>query len=182
METAVINLASALADDLDTAFPDLVRSRQNQIFGGVMRIVRHHADAADITQETFIRAYRALAGYDNARIEALKLDGWLWTIAINLCRNSARRKNPVPSQLPDQASLEPGPESAAIASAEAATWDTRLARLTATQRSAVVLRHVVGLSYDEISQATGRPAGTVKADVHRGIARLRRILEAEATQ
>jgi DNA-directed RNA polymerase specialized sigma24 family protein len=58
-------------------------------------------------------------------------------------------------------------------------WDRRLATLSAPVRSAVVLRHVVGLPYAEVAVALGRPVGTVKADVHRGLQRLRLLIESE---
>ena len=53
----------------------------------------------------------------------------------------------------------------------------QLARLPWAQRSAVVLRHVTGLSYSEVAAALARPVGTVKADVHRGLQQLRTLLE-----
>ena len=62
---------------------------------------------------------------------------------------------------------------------DSTAWGRRLAGLPAVQRRAVVLRHVVGLDYDEIAHATGRAAGTVKSDVHRGLTRLRDIMERE---
>jgi RNA polymerase sigma-70 factor (ECF subfamily) len=58
-------------------------------------------------------------------------------------------------------------------------WDRRLSVLSDHQRTAVVLRHVVGLGVVEISEITGRPEGTVKADVHRGLTRLRKTIEEE---
>lgn len=179
METAIADIRQELAADLDGAFPELVRGRQDGIYSGVLRLTRHHADAADITQETFIRAYRALAGYDRARIESMSLDGWLWTIALNLCRNRGRSRVPIPADLPEGADRGPGPEEAAMRHDEDTVWRGRLQALTSTHRTAVVLRHVVGLSYEEIGEATGRPVGTVKADVHRGLARLRRIIGEE---
>jgi RNA polymerase sigma-70 factor (ECF subfamily) len=60
-----------------------------------------------------------------------------------------------------------------------AAWDARLTALPLNQRRAVVLRHVVGLGIGEIVEATGRPEGTVKADIHRGLDRLRRVMEQE---
>jgi RNA polymerase sigma factor (sigma-70 family) len=182
METAIADIRTELAADLDRAFPELVRSRQDRIYGGVLRLTRHHADASDITQETFIRAYRAMRGYDSARIAALSLDGWLWTIAINLCRNRGRSRLPIPVPVPDRAEVGAGPEEAAMRSAELETWQRRLRALSAAHRTAVVLRHVVGLSYEEIEEATGRPVGTVKADVHRGLARLRDLVELEESR
>jgi RNA polymerase sigma-70 factor (ECF subfamily) len=64
--------------------------------------------------------------------------------------------------------------------ADEAAWDRRLRALPPAQRRAVVLRHVVGLDYDEIAEATGRPPATVRSDVHRGLERLRATLEGES--
>ena len=55
-------------------------------------------------------------------------------------------------------------------------WRDRLAALAPRQRDGIVLRHVVGLSYAEIAEVLGRPAGTVKSDVHRGLDRLRSMI------
>ncbi len=58
-------------------------------------------------------------------------------------------------------------------------WSDRLATLPSPMRHAVVLRHVIGLDYDEIAEAVDRPVGTVKSDVHRALERLRALLVAE---
>jgi RNA polymerase sigma-70 factor (ECF subfamily) len=63
--------------------------------------------------------------------------------------------------------------------ADGTVWDRRLSLLSEPQRTAVVLRHVVGMGIGEIATVTGRPEGTVKADVHRGLARLRQTIEEE---
>lgn len=168
------DLCHRLAADLDGAFPDLVRELSPDVYSGLRRL--HGDDGEDLTQETFIRAYRALCGYDPDRIRTLSLRGWIWTIALNLGRNHARdrARRPTPVELEDRHGIsDPEP-------ADAAAWDRRLAQLSAAQRRAVVLRHVVGLSYAEIAEAMGRPEGTVKADVHRGLQRLRTIMEDEA--
>jgi RNA polymerase sigma-70 factor (ECF subfamily) len=81
--------------------------------------------------------------------------------------------------LTDRPAADPGPEDEALEAAGTSEWRHRLAQLSSPQRTAVVLKHVVGLGYSEIGAAMGRPEGTVKADVHRGINRLRTILEQE---
>ena len=103
-----------------------------------------------------MRAYRALSGYPPERIRELRLRGWLTTILF-----------------------EPGAEPAddpLTRRDQRETWARLLAGLSPAQRTAVVLRHVDGLSYAEIAEATGRPEGTVKAHVHRGLAALRTAL------
>jgi RNA polymerase sigma factor (sigma-70 family) len=170
---AMSDIAAHMATDLDGAFPGLVRELQSDILSGLRRM--YGADAEDLTQETFIRAYRALRGYEPERIRELRVRGWIWTIALNLGRNHARdrARRPTPVELDDRdGRSDPEPP-------DSAAWDRRLGALPATQRRAVVLRHVVGLSYPEIAEAVARPEGTVKADVHRGLERLRRIMEEE---
>lgn len=174
---AVVN--QQIARDLDAAFPHLVREYQHRIYSGVLRLVPTPADAEDITQETFIRAYRALADYPPERIRDLNLTGWIWTIALNLCRNAARTKSRRPRTVElDRDALfgGPGPEALALEADENRRWSRLLAGLSTAQRNAVVLRHVVGLTYREIAEAVQRPEGTVKADVHRGLSKLQEVV------
>lgn len=167
------DITRALADDLDTGFIDLVHTHQPGIYSGTRRLLRNHQDAEDVSQDTFVRAYRALENYDADRIRALKIQGWLWTIAINLCRNRWASKKATVAIFEDEAvHHEPEP-------LDDAAWAVRLAKLSADQRTAVVLRHVVDLPVADIATVTGRPEGTVKADISRGLARLRTTIESE---
>lgn len=168
------DLTTALAADLDSTFPTVVENMGRQLFWGLRRICGDHQEAEDLTQETFIRAYRALGGYEPERIRALSLQPWLWTIAMNLGRNHLRDRSRRPSyvEMTETGSEDPEP-------VDSAAWDQRLSALNNHQRTAVVLRHVVGLGIAEISEITGRPEGTVKADVHRGLTRLRETIEEE---
>ncbi|HKX75662.1 MAG TPA: sigma-70 family RNA polymerase sigma factor [Acidimicrobiia bacterium] len=166
-------LCLRLATDLDEAFPDLVRWLQDDLFSGLRPLAG--SEAEDLTQETFIRAYRALASYPSQRILELRLRGWIWTIALNLGRNHVRdhaRRPQLAVDGLDRATSDPEPP-------DLEAWERRLGRLSVPIRRAVVLRHVVGLDYDEIAEALNRPEGTVKADVHRGLQRLRLIMENE---
>lgn len=168
------DLAKALAADLDKSFPTVVETMGTQLFWGLRRICGDHQEAEDLTQETFIRAYRALDGYDAERIRTMNLRPWLWTIAMNLGRNHLRDKARRPTYVEMTEAGDEDPEPV-----DEAAWDRRLSNLSSEQRAAVVLRHVVGLGIVEISEITGRPEGTVKADVHRGLSRLRKMIERE---
>ena len=176
-------LQRRLAGDLDRAFPELVEQMKGSVYNGVRRWVWGRQDAEDVTQEVFVRAYRALGDYSPERIAALRLRPWLFTITLNLCRNHARTQ----SRRPRQTVLDATPDVAGDAEVEGEAigavivdeWRARLATLPARQRDAVVLRHVVGLGYDEIGEVLERPPGTVKSDVHRGLRRLRDILAQE---
>ena len=167
-------LTTSLATDLDRAFPVLVEGLGPALYWGLRRMCGDHQEAEDLTQETFIRAYRALGEFDGKRFEELRLRPWLWTVALNLGRNHlrARSRRPTFVEMTDQ-----GSEDEEIPDSRA--WDTRFAALSSNQRTAVVLRHVVGMGITEIAEATGRPEGTVKADIHRGLSRLKRVMEEE---
>ncbi len=167
-------LTAALARNLDAAFPELVELMGPRLYWGLRGICGDHQEAEDLTQETFIRAYRALAGYERVRVRALMLSPWIWTIALNLGRNHVRDRSRRPTFAGwlDRGVADPDlPDVGA--------WDRRFKALSAPQRSAVVLRHVVGMGIGEISEATGRPEGTVKADIHRGLEKLRQTMEME---
>jgi RNA polymerase sigma-70 factor (ECF subfamily) len=169
------DLSRRLAADLDGTYPEVVRALQHDVYSGMRRLTGNAQDAEDLTQEAFIRAYRALREYPPDRVAGLALRGWIWTIALNLSRNAARdrARRPQLAELDDRLGRD-DPEPL-----DRAAWDRRLERLPPPQRRAVVLRHVVGLSYEELAAALGRPEGTLKADVHRGLERLRTIMEEE---
>lgn len=168
-------LAQDLATNLDTAFPDLVEKMKVNLYWGLRRMTGDAQHAEDLSQETFIRAYRALRGYPAKRIVELKVEPWVWTIALNIGRNHLRDRSRRPTLVEQTAhpavdDQEP-PDGVA--------WNARLRHLPTPQRNAVVLRHVVGLTLAEIAIATGRPEGTCKADVHRGLKKLKETMEAE---
>lgn len=168
------DLAEALASDLDKTFPVLVARLQDGVFSGLRQLTGDHHRAEDLTQEAFIKAYRAMQTYPAERIRTMRLRGWVWTIAVNLLRNQARARSrrPVPVRLGEAGYLPAEPP-------DSAAWRRRWSLLPPVQRRAVILRHVAGLTYQEISEVTGRPQSTVRSDVHRGLGRLRSIIEEE---
>lgn len=175
--SADVEIQRALIKDRDAGFTMLVHTFQPGIYSGVRRMTNGHADAEEIAQDTFLRAYRALAGYEKERIRTLQLRAWLWTIALNLCRNRASRsapESPKPSITAESTHDE--------IPLDAAAWNRRLDRLSPHQRAAVVLRHIVDLPIADIAAISGRPEGTVKADISRGLNRLRDSMEAEAVR
>jgi RNA polymerase sigma-70 factor (ECF subfamily) len=184
-------LLRAIARDLDGCFEALVRGHQDRIYSIALRLTGDAGDAEEVAQDTFLRAYRALGTYEARRVRELDLRAWLATIAVNLCRNRAARRRPRTVSLSgptgDPAEVEhllpptPAAEGPAGASARregAERWARLVADLPERYRAAVVLRHVDGLSYEEMSEVLGRPEGTVKAQVHRGLALLRAAFEA----
>src|SRR5579872_1493558 len=85
-------LAHALADDVDMAFEQVVRTYQDRIVSVAARSLGDRARAEEVAQDVFVRAYRALQTYDRPRIRELRLRPWLYTIALNLIRNAVRGK------------------------------------------------------------------------------------------
>jgi RNA polymerase sigma factor (sigma-70 family) len=174
---ADLDLADRLASDLDGSFEALVLAHQDRLFTIAYRIGGDRSDAEELVQDTVVRAYRAIVGYPPARVRDLRLRGWLTTILLNAGRNRNRVRRVSTVELV----FEPGSEPVVdplTRRDERETWARLLAGLTPAQRTAVVLRHVDGLSYAEIAEAVGRPEGTVKAHVHRGLAALRTALDA----
>ena len=170
-------LAKELASDLDKSFPELVSGLQNGVFSGLRQLTGDHHRAEDLTQEAFIRAYLALRSYPAERIREMRLRGWVWTIALNLLRNEVRgmARRPVLVKFEDEGYTQAEPP-------DSHAWRCRWEVLPPAQRRAVILRHVAGLSYQEITEATGRPASTVRSDVRRGLARLRSVIEEETSK
>jgi RNA polymerase sigma factor (sigma-70 family) len=179
-------LPARLARDLDGSFEELVGAHERLVFGLALRVVGDRADAEEVAQDTFERAYHALAGYQAERVAAMALRPWLARIALNLARNRLRRRPPPARPLEDGDGRVPAvaapaaAEPAAVAerAAERDFWGELLAGLPRHYREAVVLRHVEGLPYAEVAEVLGRPVGTVKTHVHRGIRQLRERLEA----
>lgn len=184
-------LAHRLARDVDAAFPALVAEHSDRLFTIALRLLGDRRDAEEVAQDALVRAFRAMHDYPRERIAALRLRPWLASIAVNLARNRRRRHDDrqPPSSLEPllDAGFDPPVDDRRAAPAAAA--DRRetqrelaaaLLRLTPGVRSAIVLRHVDGLSVTEVADALGRPEGTVKAQVHRGLRELRAILEAQS--
>lgn len=189
MDTDVA-LANRLARDVDAAFPALVAEHSDRLYTIALRLLGDRRDAEEVAQDALVRAFRAMHDYPRERVAALRLRPWLATIAVNLARNRRRRldERQPPNQL--EPMLEAGfdPVAADRRTAPAAHADRRetqrelaacLLALTPAVRSAIVLRHVDGLSVADVAEALGRPEGTVKAQVHRGLRELRALLEAQ---
>ncbi|HJW62403.1 MAG TPA: RNA polymerase sigma factor [Actinomycetes bacterium] len=179
-------LPARLARDLDGAFEELVGVHQRLVYGLALRVVGVPADAEEVAQDTFERAYHALAGYDTERVAAMRLRPWLAQIALNLARNRRRRRPPPARPLEDgdgglpivAAPTAAQPDQVAERRQEWEQLAELLAGLPRGWREAVVLRHVEGLGYAEVAEVLGRPVGTVKTHVHRGVRQLRQELEA----
>lgn len=165
-------LANRLAVDLDGSFEALVNGHAARLFTIALRVLGNRSDAEEAAQDALVRAYRAMSGYEASRIRELRLRPWLATIVLNVCRNRTRVNRVRTVELAFEPGAEPATDPLARRDSRTA-WAGLLATLPPAQRTAIVLRHVDGLSYAEMAEALGRPEGTLKAQVHRGLGTLR---------
>jgi RNA polymerase sigma-70 factor, ECF subfamily len=169
-----------LAGD-ERAYRELIERYQSRVFSLALRMVRQREDAEDLTQETFVRMFRAADRYDPTR----PFGAWLFTIASRLCIDHIRRRKlkvvslsqSEPGSTEDhQMDLEDpglGPDEITSRNQEERRTQELIDSLPPHYRIVVMLRHQQDLSYDEIAAALGIPLGTVKARIHRARALLR---------
>ncbi len=174
-------LRLALVVDLDAGFADVVRVHERVVYSVALRLCRRPEDAEDLAADALLRAYRALCGYDAARIRALRLRPWLLAIVRNAARNAARDANRRPGPPPvfepvEQAAAGPSVEEQVEQDHVQREWGELLARLPDLQRAAVVLRHVEDLPTSEVAEVLGCPEGTAKSHISRGLTKLRALL------
>ncbi len=175
-----------LAGD-EKAYRELIERYQGQVYSVALRMVRRPEDAEDLTQETFVRMFRALSRYDPTR----PFGAWLFTIASRLCIDHIRRRKVSPISLTrreresdEEYEIEvedPGlrPDEAAAHEEESRRAAALIDSLPPHYRIVVLLRHVQDLSYEEIAEALHLPLGTVKARIHRARALLKARIEGE---
>jgi RNA polymerase sigma-70 factor (ECF subfamily) len=163
------------------AFGELVRRHHTRIHRLAIHLLRDRAEAEDVAQETFLRAYRALDRFDG-RSEPYT---WLYRIAVNLSLNTLRsRKSSKAVATADDARLEAllheRPSGAPVADAASRQLYETLARgidgLSETLRTTLVLVCVDGRSHEEASAILGAPEGTIAWRVHEARRMLREFL------
>lgn len=167
-------VAQFLAGDR-AAFDVLVQRHQSAVRRLVLRYVKSDADAKDITQIAFVRAFEKLAEF---RGEAA-FRTWLFRIAINLALNHVRGTRADLAPLVDVASFTTSLETSRLVAAE--VWrkvSARLDDLPPKQRLALELRVFHDLSFDEIAVIAGFSVQSAKANYHHAVKRLRDLLPA----
>ncbi len=162
------------------AFGVLVRAHQEGVYRWVRGLVRDEEAARDLTQETFLRSFRALPGF---RGEAA-FGTWLRSIAANLAKSHLRREGVHGFVLlpPDLAADAPGPGEALAAERERAALRRALESLPPRQREVVQLRIYRELSYAEIARRLGSSENAAKVNFHHAVKRLRRLLTARVAE
>lgn len=175
-------LVLAITSGDRAAFASLVERESLMVYRVCYRVLGSVSDAEDAAQETFVQAYRALGSF---RGEG-SLAGWLRRIATRQALRQAGRRRPT-TQLDPAAPGAPitdATDPARLLMSAQEAEDVRLAvsGLPEPYRETVVLRYFGELSLVEIAHATGRPLGTVKTHLRRGLTRLREILPGSDTR
>jgi len=169
-------LAAATVAGDRSAFDILVRRHQRTIYGVCYRFAGDHADASDLAQDAFVRAYRGLARFKGDAA----FGTWLYRIAVNVCLTRAAAKTPAldplePLELADLRGDRP--DDPLRRAQDAARVKAAIARLPEKQRMTVILRVYHELPHDVIAQTLGSTVGTVKANFFHALRNLRKLLE-----
>jgi RNA polymerase sigma-70 factor, ECF subfamily len=148
----------------------LVSRWEKRVYNYLLRIVGSPDDALDVSQEAFLKAYQSLARLDDPG----RFGPWLYRIAHNEAISHIRRRRPSE----ELGAAEPAvPPARSLAGVELSlAVETALARLSADQREAVILKIYEGFKFDEIAAILGCPASTVKSRVYTGLDQLREVL------
>jgi RNA polymerase sigma factor (sigma-70 family) len=175
-DAALVELV--LADDQD-AFAVLVERYKDAVQNLAYRMLSNAAEAEDVTQETFVRAYTQLATYKPAH----KFSTWLLSIASHLAIDQLRRRRFLALPLEDVPFLEwivdagTGPEQTALEGEQQDEVQTYLQRLPAKYRAVIVLRYWYDFSYEEIARTLNLTPALVKARLHRARELLARYMK-----
>ncbi|MCB9540274.1 MAG: sigma-70 family RNA polymerase sigma factor [Myxococcales bacterium] len=176
----------------EAAFNELVLTHQGRVFNVCYRMLGNAAEAEDIAQEVFVKAFGAITSFrgDSA------VGTWLYRIAVNLCKNRLkylgrrhyRRKSNI-DDVPEGAWADggagttmsesmPRPDEVLAGARAESRVQRALFDIDEDHRILLVLRDIQGLSYAEVVEVTGLPEGTVKSRLHRARAALRRAYDA----
>jgi RNA polymerase sigma-70 factor (ECF subfamily) len=179
-------VGKARAGDTD-AFRVLVERHSRSLFRLAFRMTGNQQDAEDVVQESFMRAYKQLAKFD----ERASFGTWLYRIAANcsldLVRSRKRRQEHLAQQDAEGAefddtvsalpSSDPTPERMALSGEVRGRVEQAMQELSATERTAFVLRHFEGMCIEEVSRVLECAPGAAKHSVFRAVQKLRRALE-----
>jgi RNA polymerase sigma-70 factor, ECF subfamily len=167
-------VARIMGGDVD-AYALLVTRYRPRLSRYAMRMLGNREDAQEALQDAFVRAYRAIGRCDDPE----RFGSWLFSILVNRCRTTGARSTRrsrtfVSDEVAARAAAEAHP-------AEQAAWreeiERALAQLDSDQREAFLLKHVEGLSYEEMAEITGAGVSALKMRVKRACDRLRGLLQ-----
>lgn len=156
-----------------SAFEPLVLRYQKPVFNAALRLLHNLEDARDVAQTTFLKAYQHLGDYD----DHFKFYSWIYRIAVNEALDSLNSRKPseaVNDAQPDEAE---GPERIAEGAEVGRAIERELAGISPELRAVIVLRHLMNLSYQEMSEILVLPEKTVKSRLYSARQLLRERLQ-----
>lgn len=161
------------------AFDVIVERHRRSVYQVCYRFISNHEDASDLTQDTFVRAWRGLKNFKGQSA----LSTWLYRIAVNVCLNRVNART-TPTEAIESVERFPDAQSenapaTLMREQRAAAVRRAIARLPKKQRAALILRAYHDLSHQQIAEVLGSSAGAVKANVFHALANLKRILGSE---
>jgi len=169
----------------EEAFNILIDRYTDRVHNFLYRYTHNHQDCEDLVQETFLRIYRSRNSYERIA----KFSTWMYTIAINLAKSLHKKKQKMtkismhkdPNDEEDREIdiIDPNltPDNVVNERMCVDQVEKALQKISEEFREVVVLRDIQQLSYEEITEITGLPMGTVKSRINRGRSHLQEILE-----
>jgi RNA polymerase sigma-70 factor, ECF subfamily len=181
-------LAARACEGRERAFRELLTRYERPVFSLVYRMLRDREQAEDTAQETFIKAFNAIQSYN----PAYKFSSWIFKIANNLAIDHLRKRELDTVSIHGSVHAESDeaeertritltdsgetPEEYAENRELGSQIEAAMGRLRPEYRTAILLRHVEGHSYDEVSEIMDVPLGTVKTYIHRARSELKELL------
>lgn len=157
------------------AFDQLMICHQHRVVALAWRLLGNREEAHDAAQETFLKVYRHLAGFDPER----DFGAWLYRIAVNVCRDHAKRRNRRERVWDEQEIYrQPSAEDVeqwAIDNQERRLALQALAELTEKERAAIVLRDLEGFETDEVAHLLGSSPTTVRSQISKARVKLKNL-------
>ncbi len=182
------DLAAMAAEGRETAFRELLVRYEKPVFSLVYRMVRDRELAEDVAQEAFVKAFHAIGSYN----PSYKFSSWMFKIANNLAIDHLRKRKLDTVSIHGSPHARTGDDEERTRITLEATGETpaeyvenrelggqiegAIAQLRPEYRTAILLRHVEGHSYEEVAEIMEVPLGTVKTYIHRGRTELKDLL------
>lgn len=168
-------VAAAVAGERD-AFDAVVERHRRTVYQVCYRFVGNHEDASDLSQESFVRAWRGLKTFKGQSA----LSTWLYRIAVNVCLNRVSAKTPPTDPIESTDHFEDtrieGAQSALLREERAAAVRKAIAALPRKQRATLILRTYHELSHQQIADILGSSVGATKANFFHALANLKKLL------
>jgi RNA polymerase sigma-70 factor (ECF subfamily) len=180
----------ALRDKRETSDPDhrggktaefdaVLKTHGDSVFNALFRLTGDFHLSEDLFQETFIKVFKGLSGFDGRA----KISTWLYSIALNTLRDHKRRKVVPTHGLPDDDRLRarvPSPDESLIRAEEMNALQRELRMLKESVRIPLVLFYIEGMTVQEIAGVTERTQSDIKVSLHRGREILKKRLRRDA--